>query len=54
MHQSIDCGGRGHSVFEDAIPLAEDEVAGDHQAASFVAFGEERQRGQSRNLVIKL
>ncbi len=35
MHQSIDCGGRGHGVFKDAIPLAEDEVAGELKKGSF-------------------
>jgi hypothetical protein len=27
MHQPVDGRGGGHRVFEDAVPLAEDEVA---------------------------
>ena len=41
VDQPVDGGSGGHGVFEDAIPLAEDEVAGEHQAAAFVAFGQE-------------
>ena len=40
MHQTIDRCGCGHGVFEDPIPLTENEVAGDHETASFVALGQ--------------
>ena len=36
MHQTIDRCGCGHGV----IPLTENEVAADHETASFVALGQ--------------
>jgi hypothetical protein len=32
MHEAVDGGRSGHGVSEDAVPLTEDEIAGDHQA----------------------
>jgi hypothetical protein len=40
MHHAIDGGGCRHGVFEDSIPLTENEVAGDGDAFALVAFRE--------------
>ena len=36
------CG--GHGIFEDLVPLTEDQVGGDHQALALVALGQKRQQ----------
>ena len=41
VHQAVDGGGGGHRLLEDALPFAEDQVAGDHHRAALVALGEE-------------
>ena len=41
MHQPVDGRGGGHRVLEDAVPLAEDEVAADQYAFALIAFSEE-------------
>ncbi len=43
VDEAIDGRLRRHGVLEDPIPLAEDEVAGDHDRAPLVALGEERE-----------
>lgn len=43
MHEAIDGGGGGHRILEDAVPLAENEIARNHHALSFVTLGEERE-----------
>jgi hypothetical protein len=39
MDESVDGGHGRHRVFEDLIPLGKHQIAGDHHAAPFVAFG---------------
>jgi len=41
MHQPVDGRDGGHRVFEDAVPLAEDQVATDEHAFALIPFGEE-------------
>jgi len=41
VDQAVDRGGRGHGVFEDLLPFAEGQIACQHHAAPFVAFGEQ-------------
>ena len=41
MHEPVDGGHSGHLVFEDLVPLGEDQIGTDHDAATFVAFGQE-------------
>ena len=41
MHPPVDGRGGGHRVFEDTVPLAEDEVAADQYTFALVAFSEE-------------
>ncbi len=41
MHDAIYGGGCGHRILEDAFPVAEGEVAGNQDAATFVAFGQQ-------------
>jgi hypothetical protein len=41
MHQPVDGRGGGHRVFEDAVPLAEDQVAADEHAFALIPFREE-------------
>lgn len=42
MNKTIDCGHGGHGVFEDLVPLTEDQVGGDqHRLLPLVAFCEE-------------
>ena len=41
VDDAVDGGGGGHRVFEDLVPLAEDQVAGDDHGASLVALGHE-------------
>jgi len=38
MYQAVDRCGCCHRVFEDLVPLAERQVAGQKDAAAFVAF----------------
>src|SRR5208283_3583624 len=40
---AVDRGGRRHWVAEDLVPLAEDEVARDHERPPLVAFREQRE-----------
>ena len=40
----VDGRGGGHGVGEDALPLREDQVGGDAQRSSFVAFGDEGEK----------
>ena len=44
MDQAVDGGCGCHGVFEDALPLAEGQVARQQDAASFIALGEEREQ----------
>ena len=41
MHEAVDGSHGGHLVFEDLVPLREDQVGADHDGAAFVAFGQE-------------
>ncbi len=41
VDEAIDGSGGGHGIFEDPVPLAEGQVAGDEQRATLVAFGHE-------------
>jgi len=41
MDQAVDGGGRGHGVLEDLLPLAERQVARQHDAAALVAFSQQ-------------
>lgn len=41
MDEPVDGGHGGHLVFEDLVPLREDQVRADHHAAPLVAFPEE-------------
>ena len=43
MNEAVDGGGGGHGVFEDSVPLAEDQVAGDEDALALVALGQKRE-----------
>ena len=43
MHQPIDRRGGRHLIAEDPIPVREDQIAGDEDGASLVAFGQERE-----------
>jgi hypothetical protein len=43
MDDAVDGGSGGHGVFEDLVPLAEDEIAGDVHGAALVALGHERE-----------
>lgn len=42
MNHPIDGGGRGHRVFEDAVPLREHQIAGDGHGPALVALRKER------------
>ena len=42
MDESIDRRRRRHLIPEDAIPVREDQIAGDEDRAALVAFGEQR------------
>lgn len=44
MHQAIDRCGGCHWVLEDYFPLAKREIAREHYAATFVAFGQQREQ----------
>jgi peptidase E len=44
VHDAIDGGQRGRRVFEDAFPLAEDEVGRDAHAVAFVPLAQEREQ----------
>jgi len=41
MDHPIHGGGRGHGIFEDLVPLAEDEIAGDQHRPALIAFGQQ-------------
>ncbi len=41
VDEAIDGSSRGHGVFENPIPFAEGQVAGDERRATLVAFGHE-------------
>ena len=41
MDHPVDGRGGGHGIGEDALPLGEDQVGGDAQGPSLVAFGDE-------------
>ena len=41
VNDAVDGGRRGHRVLEDPVPLAEHEVAGDHERPPLVALGHE-------------
>jgi hypothetical protein len=38
MYEAVDGCGRGHRVFEDAVPRGKRQVAGDHHTAALVAL----------------
>ena len=40
MHETVDGGGGRHLVAEDAIPLSEDEIAGEQDRAPLIALGQ--------------
>ena len=44
MDQAINGGHRGHGIFENALPFAEDEVGGDHHRFAFIALSQEREQ----------
>jgi len=44
VDETIDRGRGRHRIFEDSIPLAEHEVAGNDHSASLVALGEKREQ----------
>ena len=44
MDQPIYCCCGGHGILEDPIPLTEDQVGGDLQAAPFVPLGKESEQ----------
>ena len=44
MHQPVYGRSSGHGVFEDLVPLAEDQVGGDHDTPALVALGEESKK----------
>ena len=41
MHQPVDSCRGGHRVFKNDLPLGKGQIAGDHDAAPFVAFGQQ-------------
>ena len=41
MDEPVDGGHGGHRVLEDPVPLAEDQVGGDHDGFLLVALGQE-------------
>ncbi len=41
MHEAVDGGCGGHGVLEDLLPFAERQVARQHHATPFVAFGQQ-------------
>ena len=41
MHEAVDGSHGGHLVFEDLVPLREDQIGTDHDGAALVAFGQE-------------
>ena len=43
VHQAIDSCSSGHWIFEDGLPLREDEIAGDNHTACFIAFGKQNE-----------
>ncbi len=43
VHEAVDGCRSGHRVLEDALPLGEGQVAGDHDAAAFLALGQQRE-----------
>jgi len=44
MDNAVNCGSSGHGIFEDLVPLGEDEVGSDDDAAAFVAFGQQSKK----------
>ena len=40
VDHAIDGSGGGQGIFEDLIPLGEDQIGGDDHTATFVAFGQ--------------
>ena len=44
MHQAVDGRGGRQRVLENALPLRERKVAGQHDAAAFVAFCQQREQ----------
>jgi hypothetical protein len=43
VHDAVDGGGGRERAAEDLVPLAEDQVARDHERATLVSLGEERE-----------
>ena len=41
MDDAVDGCGGGHRIFEDLVPLTEDQIAGDDHGAPLVALGHE-------------
>jgi hypothetical protein len=41
VNDAVDGGGRGHRIFEDLVPLTEDQIASDDHGASLIALGHE-------------
>ena len=44
MYETIDSGHGGERVLEDLVPLREDQIATDHDAAPLVTFGQEGEK----------
>ncbi len=44
VYQPVDGGRRGHGILEYLLPFAERQVAGQHQAAPFVPFSQQREQ----------
>ncbi len=44
MNQSIDGCRGGHGVFEDLLPIRENQVAGEQNASLFVSMGEKSKK----------
>ncbi|MNC90837.1 hypothetical protein D3C83_69880 [compost metagenome] len=41
VHEAVDGCGRGHLIAKDAVPLPEDEIAGQQDRAALVALGQQ-------------
>ena len=39
MHQPVDSCRSGHWIFKNLFPLGKRQIAGNHQAASFITIG---------------
>lgn len=44
VNETVNRGSGGHRILEDAVPLSDDQIAGDHQASPFVSVRQKREK----------